>query len=89
MLTSSQQHPQAAWKLLLSHRQDFCINHLAQVPTTGAKVPTKCRCTRNGQKRVPSNIEFYWQNDQLDVDAVFRPAIATPFSPTAFDDLEM
>ena len=33
--------------------------------------------------------EFYWRNDQLDVDAVFRPGIDTPFSPTAFDNLEM
>ena len=28
-------------------------------------------------------------NSQLDVDAVFWPGIDTPFSPTAFDDLEM
>ena len=35
------------------------------------------------------DIEFYWENDQLDVDAVFRRGIDTPFSPTAFDDLEM
>ena len=34
-------------------------------------------------------VEFYWENDQLDVDAVFKPGIDTPFSPTAFDDLEM
>ena len=33
--------------------------------------------------------EFYWKNDQLDVDTVFRSGIDTPFSPTAFDDLEM
>ena len=35
------------------------------------------------------DVEFYCENDQLDVDAVFRPGIDTPFSPTAFDDLEM
>ena len=34
-------------------------------------------------------VGFYWQNDQLDVDAVFRPGIATPFSPTELGDLEM
>ena len=33
--------------------------------------------------------EFSWENDQLDVDAVFRPGVDTPSSPTAFDDLEM
>ena len=35
------------------------------------------------------DVEFYWENDQLDVDTVFRPGIDTPFSPTAFGDLEM
>ena len=35
------------------------------------------------------NVEFYWKNDQLDVDIVFRLGIDTPFSPTAFDVLEM
>ena len=34
------------------------------------------------------DVEFYWENDQLDVDAVFRPGIDTPFLQTAFDDLE-
>ena len=35
------------------------------------------------------DVEFYWENDQLDLDAVFRPCIGTPFSLTAFDDLEI
>ena len=35
------------------------------------------------------DVEFYWEKDQLDVDAVSRPGIDTPFSPTTFDDLEM
>ena len=35
------------------------------------------------------SFEFFRENDQLDVDAVFRPGIDTPFAPTAFDDLEM
>ena len=35
------------------------------------------------------NVEFYWENDQLDVGVVFRPDIDTPFSPTVFDDLKM
>ena len=28
------------------------------------------------------DIEFNWENSQLDMDAVFRPGIDTPFSPT-------
>ena len=35
------------------------------------------------------DVQFYWENDQLDVVAVLRPGIENPFSPTAFDDLEM
>ena len=32
---------------------------------------------------------FSWENAHLDMDAVFRPGIDTPFSPTIFDDLSM
>ena len=35
------------------------------------------------------DVEFYWENDQLDVDAVFRPRIGTPFSPSRFNDFEI
>ena len=34
------------------------------------------------------DIEFFWDYPQLEVDAVFRPEIDTPFSPTAFNSLE-
>ena len=32
------------------------------------------------------NVEFYWENDELDVDAVFRPDKDTPFFPSTFND---
>ena len=32
------------------------------------------------------DIEFNWENSQLEMDAVFRPGIDTPFSPPTFDD---
>ena len=35
------------------------------------------------------DVEIHWENDQLVVNAVLRPNIDTPFSPTAFLDLEM
>ena len=35
------------------------------------------------------DIQFNWENSQLDMDSVFRPGIDTPFSPTTFDDLSM
>ena len=37
----------------------------------------------------PEDIEFNCENSQLDMDAVFRAGIDTPFSPTTFDDLLM
>ena len=85
---SSQEIPLAAWQLLLSLRQDFLNNHLAQVPNT----PNQRR-TFQMREEVPSSvgaqdletsrfqvsdledIEFNWGNSQLDMDAVFRPGL--------------
>ena len=36
-----------------------------------------------------SKTEFNWENSQLDMDAVFRPGIDTPFSPNIFDEFSM
>ena len=33
------------------------------------------------------DIEFNWENSQMEMNAVFRPSIDTPVSPTIFDDL--
>ena len=33
--------------------------------------------------------EFNWEISHLDIDAVLRPSIDTPFSQTTFDDLSM
>ena len=35
------------------------------------------------------DVDLYWENHQLDVDAVFGPGIDNPVPPTAFDDLEV
>ena len=35
------------------------------------------------------DVEFYCKNDQLDVDAVFKTSINTPFSPPTFNNFEM
>ena len=45
--------------------------------------------TRSYQVSDLEDIEFNWEYSQLDMDAVFRPGIDTPFSPTTFDDLLM
>ena len=100
---SSQEILLAAWSLLLSQRQQFLNNHLARVAVTpnqqGAHemrdevLSSVCAHDVNTTGYQVSadlaDVEFYWENDQLDVDAVFIPDIDTPFSPTAFDDLEV
>ena len=35
------------------------------------------------------DVKFYWENDQLDVDAVFRPSIDSPFCASIFNDFEI
>ena len=99
---SSQEIPLAAWQLLLSQRQDFLNNHLARVPITPnqegtmemtdevlSSVGAQDLNTSSYQVSDLEDINFNWENSQLDLDAVFRPSIDTPFSPTTFDDLLM
>ena len=100
--TSSQEIPLAAWQVLLSQRQDLMNNHLAQVPITPnqegtmqmrdevlSSVGTQDLDTSSYQVSDLEDIEFNWENSQFEMDAVFRPGIDTPFSPTTFDDLLM
>ena len=99
---SSQEKPLAAWQLLLSQRQDFLNNHLARVPITPnqegtmemrdevlSSVGAQDLDTSSYQVSDLEDIEFNWENPELDIDSVFRPGIDTPFSPTVFDDLLM
>ena len=99
---SSQEIPLAAWQLLLSQRKDFLNNHLARVPITPnhegtiemreevlSSVGAQDLDTSSYQVSDLEDIEFNWEDSQLDMDAVFRPGIDTPFSPTIFDDLSM
>ena len=99
---SSQEIRLAAWQLLLSQKQDFLNNHLAQVRITPnqegtmemreevlSSVGAQDLDTSSYQFSDLEDIEFNWEDTQLDMDAVFRPGIDTPFSPTVFDDLLM
>ena len=39
---------------------------------------------------VPSDlddIQFHWENPNIDMDAVYRPGIDTPFSPSLFENI--
>ena len=99
---SSQEIHLAAWQLLLAQRQDFLNNHLARVPITPnqeatmemrdevhSSVGALDLDTSSYQVSDLEDIEFNWENSQLDMNSIFRPSIDTPFSPTVFDDLLM
>ena len=77
-------------------------NHLAQVPTTPnqhgifeirekvlSSVGAQDLDTSSYQFSDLEDIEFKWEDSQLDMASVFRPGIDTPFSPTVFDDILM
>ena len=99
---SSQEIHLAAWQLLSSQRQDFLNNHLPRVPITQnqegtmemrdevlSNVGAQELDTSSYQVSDLEDIEFNWENSQLDMDAVFRSGIDTPFAPNTFDDFSM
>ena len=99
---SSQEITLAASQLLLSQKQDFLDNHLPRVPIFQnqegtmemrhevlSSVGAQDLDTSSYQVSDLEDIEFNWENSQLDMDAMFRPSIDTPFSPTTFEDLSM
>ena len=103
MTISSQEIPLAAWSLLLSQRQQFLKNHPARFPVTPKQQGThemrdEVFSSVGAQKGLDTSgyqvsailddVDFSWENDQLDVDAVSRAGIDTPFSPTVFAALE-
>ena len=99
---SSQEIHLAAWQLLLYQSQDFLNIHLPRVPITRnqkgtmemkdevlSSVGAQDLDTSSYQVSDLEDIEFNWENSQLDMDAVFRRGIDTPFSPTTIDDFPM
>ena len=97
---SSQEIHLAAWQLLLSQRQDFLDKHLPRIPITQnqegtlemrdellSSVGAQDLDSSSYQLTDLEGNEFNWENLQMDMDAVFRPGISTPFSPTTFDGL--
>ena len=84
----------------MSQRQDLLDNNLPRVPITEnqegtmevtdevlSSVGAQGLDTSSDQVSDLEDIEFNWGISQLDIDAVFKPGIDTPFSPTIFDDL--
>ena len=99
---SSQEISPAAWQLLLPQRQDFLNSHLVRVPITPyqegtiemreevlSSVGSQDLDTSSYQVSDLENIEFNWEDSQLDMVAVSRPGIHTPFLPTTINDLSM
>ena len=85
----------------LKDNKQFLNNHLARVPVTPNQQGThemrdEVFSSVSAQEGLDWSgyqvsadldvVQFYWENNQLDSDVVFRPGIGTPFSPTAFDD---
>ena len=92
----------AAWRLLLSQKQNLWDIHVPRVPITQnqggplemrdevlSSVGAQDLDASSYQLSDLEDIEFKWENSQLDLDALFRLSIDTPFSPTTFDDLSM
>ena len=99
---SSDAIPLPAWNLLFSQKQKFLGNHLDQISITpnqqGTYEMSEEFLASDGAQdmnrsvyELPDSegIDFFWENPQVELDAVFRPVIDTPFSPTGFNDLEM
>ena len=98
---SSQEYPQPAWNLFLSQRQDFPDNNLVQnlisINQEGTFEMKEVVFDSAGAQDMDTsgyelsdlvNIAFVWKNPQIELDAVSRPGMSTPFSPTAFNDFE-
>ena len=89
---SSQEIPLDAWQLLMSQKQDFLVNHLPRVPSTQnqegtmemrdevlSSVGAQDLDTSSYQVSDLEDTEINWENSQMDMDAVFRPGVDTPF----------
>ena len=92
----------ASWSLLLCQTQEFLNELLARFPITPnpqgthemidevlSSISAQDMDTSGYQVPDMDDVDFYWENDQLDVDNVFRPSIDTSFPPAAFNDSEM
>ena len=54
-----------------------------------SSVATQDMVTSGYQLSDLENIEIDWDDPDLNMDAVFRPGIKTPFSSSTFNDFEM
>ena len=89
--------PIAAFNTLINQRQQFLENHLARVPITPNQQGTwemqdEARASVGdhdvSSDFVPNDLDatqFHWENPNVELDAVYRPGIDTPFFPSLFE----
>ena len=86
----------------MSQGQEFLNNHVELIPVNFSQQGrhemreevvssggVQDIATRGYPMSDLDDVKFQCGNDQLDVDAVFRSSIDTPFSPSTFNDFEM
>ena len=96
MTINSQKCPLAARILFLSEKQAFLNNHLAQDPITGnpqrtnelrysvvSNVGAQDMETSEYQLSDLIDVEFHREIGHLEADALFRPGIDTPYTPSS------
>ena len=84
---------------MINQRQQFLDNHLARFPITPNQQGTwemqdEVRASVGdhdvSSDFVPSDlddIQLHWENPNVEMDAVYRPGIDTPFSPSLFENV--
>ena len=86
----------------MSPKQNFANIFLARIQNTSnqegamerrdevlGSVGAQDMDTRRYQVSDLDDVELYWENDQLDIDAVSKPSIDTLFSLLSFNDFKM
>ena len=90
-------NPAATFRILSSrtkNRQFSCFGAMAHIThemrdEVPSSVGAQGMDTSWYQVSDLDDVEFFWENAQLDVNAVLRPGKDASFSSTAFGDLEM
>ena len=93
--------PIAAFNSSINQRQQFLDIHLARVPITPNQQGTwemqdEVRASvvdhDVSSNFVPSyldDVQFHWENQNTDIDAVYRPGTETPFPPSLFENFSV
>ena len=97
MTKSSEEISRAAWNLLFSQRQDFLNDPLVKILFINnqegdmemrdevlSNVGAQDMDTSGYQVSDLDDIELYWENDQLDVEAVFKKSKCSQHQRTTY-----